>query len=366
MKMERQRQDQLPQAGSLQRIPLAELRFDPQNPRLPEKSRMDENGVLEWMLRDAEILDLMQSIAASGYYAAEPILVTHLPDEAGYTVVEGNRRLAALKLLAEPGRASLRKKNVTAIAAKSSIRGTTPIPALVYGNRDDILDYLGYRHITGVKPWGPRQKAEYLKQLLQSRTRGEAPAPETLEIVSEMIGSKPHYARKLLTTLAVVELAEENAFWGSEFLERIDANFSVFHTALSYANIRDYVGLDDTLDNPMHNITPEKTKDVLEWVCGDKKIIRESRELKRLSAVVGSPKALEKLKSGLSLEIAAEYTGEALEDLRNFLKVALSKLSEADRLLTHIQKFTGEDVENARDVANLARKISNYVSHADA
>jgi hypothetical protein len=355
-----------PQPGILEQIPLSKLRFDPQNPRLPEKNRMTENGALEWMLRYGDILELMQSIAVSGYYDAEPVLATPMPDGTGYIVVEGNRRLAALKLLADPAWTGLRKKSVAEIAAKSSIQDTTLIPALVYDNRTNILDYLGYRHITGIKPWGPRQKAEYLKQLLQSRTQGDAPTQGILATVAEMIGSKPYHARKLLATLALVELAEENAFWGSEFLERIDKNFSVLHTALSYENIRDYVGLDDTSFEPLRNIQLDKTKDILEWVCGDKKIIRESRELKRLNAVVGSSKALEKIKSGLSLVIAAEYTGEALEDFRKFLNDALSKLSEVDRLLTHIPNFIEADAENAKDVVKLARKIFDYVSKPDA
>jgi hypothetical protein len=52
---------------------------------------------------------------------------------------------------------------------------------------------------------------------------------------------------------------------------------------------------------------------MLEWVCGNKRIIQESRELKRLNAVVGNPKALEKLRNGLSLEIATEYITQTMK-----------------------------------------------------
>jgi hypothetical protein len=275
--------------------------------------------------------------------------------------VEGNRRLAALKLLANPELAHLSKKTVSGIAVNYAIQDSTPIPSLIYNNRADILDYLGYRHISGIKPWGPRQKAEYLKQLLQSRTADDTIAQEMLRQVAEMIGSKPYYARKLLTTLALVELAEERAFWGSEFLERIDADFSVLHTALSYENIRSYIGLDESSDEALRGLQPSKAKDMLEWVCGNKKIIRESRELKRLNAVVGNEKALEKLKGGQSLAFAAQYSGESLEDFRIFLNDALAKLSEADRLLTHIPNFIKSDMDNADGAVKLARKISNYL-----
>ncbi|MDR3361272.1 MAG: hypothetical protein LBO64_00215 [Desulfovibrio sp.] len=355
-------------SAELRHIPLHQLSFDPENPRLPVRKRDEGEEVLEWMLRNGNILELMLSIAVSGYSDAEPLLATPKRDGAGYIVVEGNRRLAALKLLANPALARLRKKSVMEIASTADISDSTPIPALVYPKRADILDYLGYRHITGIKPWGSRQKAEYLKQLLQSRTTDDAPVQKILEQVAEMIGSKAYYARKLLTTLAVVELAEENAFWGSEFLDRIDANFSVLHTALSYENIRAYIGLDESADGKdVSGIQHEKTKDVLQWVCGNQKIIKESRELKRLNAVIGNDVALKKLKGGLSLEIAAEYTGESLEDFRTFLNIALTKLTEADRLVSHISDFPDTDESSAKDVARLAKKIYDYVreNHAE-
>jgi hypothetical protein len=347
-------------------ISLQQLYFDPENPRLSSNSRDADDGViLDWMLKKGNILELMSSIAATGYSDAEPLLVTQRLNGDGYTVVEGNRRLAALKLLASPQLANLRKKAVAEIASTADIQLTTSIPSIVYPRRDDILDYLGYRHITGIKPWGPRQKAEYLKQLLASRINDGIPPERALPLVAEMIGSKPYYARKLLISLAVVEMAEENAFWGSESLDRIDANFSVFHTALSYENIRDYVGIDEADDWNIHNIKAAETKNILEWVCGSNKIIGESRELRRLNAVIGNDVALAKLKSGLTLEIAAEYTGEALDDFRKFLNDAYVKLQEADRLASRPSKFAVEDMDLTENVARLARKIYGYVKESN-
>lgn len=38
-------------------------------------------------------------------------------------------------------------------------------PCIIYDNEADIIDYLGYRHITGVKDWGALEKARYLDRL---------------------------------------------------------------------------------------------------------------------------------------------------------------------------------------------------------
>lgn len=346
-------------------IPLDELRFDPENPRLPSNRRnSDVHTIIQWMLKEADLLDLMRSIATTGYSDAEPLLVT--PNRGGgYTVVEGNRRLAALMLLHTPSLATLRRNSVYEIVNEAAYRADSPIPVIVYGQRSDILDYLGYRHITGTKPWGPRQKAEYLKQLFESHNANGEPLVETISFISKMIGTKPYYAKRLLVTLAIVERAEESGFWGSDKLEdRIDSNFSVLHTALSYENIRNFIGLDETSDYSLNGLSDASTKNVLEWVCGSQKVISDSRELKRLNSVVGNAAALAKLQSGLSLEIAAEYTGEALEDFRHFINEALAKLTEADRLISRATAFDQGDLDLTKEVAALSRKIFRSVEDA--
>jgi hypothetical protein len=176
-----------------------------------------------------------------------------------------------------------------------------------------------------------------------------------------MIGSRTYYARKLLTTLALVELAEEKGFWGSELIDSVDFHFSTLLTALSYDNIRSYVGLNESSDWRLEGLIENHAKDVFEWICGNRRTIKDSRELERLNAVIANPKALTKLKDGLPLEIAAEYTDAALVDFRFILYEVLARLSEADRLLTHIPEFYDVDFENAENISRLAKKIALYL-----
>ena len=54
--------------------------------------------MLEWLLRDASILDLMRAIGEHDYFSGEPLLVVSKSSKNGYfVVVEGNRRLCAVK-----------------------------------------------------------------------------------------------------------------------------------------------------------------------------------------------------------------------------------------------------------------------------
>ena len=87
-------------------------------------------------------------------------------DESTHTVVEGNRRLAALKLLQNPGLTDFRRTSISQLVEDAQ-HIPNEVPCIVYDTRDEILDYLGFRHVTGIKSWGPLSKARYLARTEQ-------------------------------------------------------------------------------------------------------------------------------------------------------------------------------------------------------
>ena len=70
------------------------LDFDSLNPRLPNYLNKDNDGeVIEWMLKEANIVELMGSIGEQGYFEGEPLIVVPSKDKPKhFEVVEGNRR----------------------------------------------------------------------------------------------------------------------------------------------------------------------------------------------------------------------------------------------------------------------------------
>ena len=79
------------------------LRLDRLNPRLLGESKHEsDEGIIARLYRSAELDELLQSISANGYMDIEPLVVMSNPDNNGYLVLEGNRRLATLRLLQEP------------------------------------------------------------------------------------------------------------------------------------------------------------------------------------------------------------------------------------------------------------------------
>jgi hypothetical protein len=112
-------------------IHVEQLLFDVDNPRLradvPTDSTQEDLFDIRW--RDFAVDEVAASIAANGYFPYEPLFVRPM-DDHHYVVIEGNRRLAALKgLLGHfpvPGHIQLpaiddfRRREIESVPAKNN------------------------------------------------------------------------------------------------------------------------------------------------------------------------------------------------------------------------------------------------------
>ena len=90
---------------TITKVPVERLRLDRRNPRLHAESvKTSDEELVAWLYRAAELDELLQSISANGYMDIEALIVMDGPDAGNgeLVVLEGNRRLAALRLLREP------------------------------------------------------------------------------------------------------------------------------------------------------------------------------------------------------------------------------------------------------------------------
>lgn len=345
-------------AHEINMVPLANLLFDPENPRLPKEFRgkRDEAAVIKHMLRDESLIELMKSIGQTGYSASEPLLV--VPEGDKFIVVEGNRRLAALKLLSNYELATIRQKSVKEITSEKVYSPNT-IPCIKYQNREDILDYLGYRHITGVKNWGALEKARYLQQLY-NRHIATAGRENIFSVLAKMIGSRQDYVAKLLTSYALYERANDEAYFGIDIEEK-NVDFSLLSTALSYENIYKFVGLSSTGDIEGEHLDNCNFEFLFRCLYDPEKKIHESRELKQLSSVLGNPQALAQYKAGSSLQIATYYTSEPVDAFKQLVNDAYTSLKGASG---SVERITPADDELAyiesklQDIKKLTITIS--------
>lgn len=347
-------------------IPIERLLFDPQNPRLPRSiDRHSRSSVLEWMLTDATLIELMGSIGEQGYFPGEPILV--VPSQPGkddpatdsFTVVEGNRRLAAVILLLDPKSAPARRSAVADVAGAAP-HSPDRLPALVFERRAATLDYLGFRHVTGIKEWTPLAKARFLKELFDEH-RDARPRPKVLRELALTIGSRSDYVARLLTTLAVFDYVVEAEFFDLVGVDEESIEFSLLSTALSYRAIAQFVGLETSRDPAVTHLKHRNLRDLVDWTFCEReggRIVGESRQLRELAAVVESSRALKLLRRGGSLDTAVLLTDEPSRTFRKTIRLAKDKLEIALNQIHLIEDLAQEDVDLLSDLQRLVRDLS--------
>lgn len=362
-------------------IYVEKLKFDPKNPRLPGSvSPTNESEVLDFMIQKAHLAELMGSISEQGFFIGEPLLVVEDPKELGtYIVVEGNRRLAAVKLILYPEKAPSRRKaieeisNTTSDEIKSALH---ELPVLRFKHRDEILEYLGYRHITGIQSWGSLAKARYLKQLGQKKQREASEAmlvPDGMglssqkldAILAKEIGSRADYVGQMLAGLEIYERIEADKFFHIGDLDEDSVEFAVLFTSLSYTNLYEFLGMESRRDRELNNLDEDHLRELTTWMFKKNEsgstVLGESRNLKKLNDVVADPEALRLLRNGASLESA--YT-QSMGPQQNFiisLQQSYQSLSDAWSQFQHVQKVGQEEQKLISDILNLSRKIRSGI-----
>jgi hypothetical protein len=352
-----------PEPPQRRHLKVQQLHFDPENPRFaPEIAKGNNDELIERFIRDERLLEIITSIADQGYFEGEPLLVVGDGDNK-YSVIEGNRRLAALKLLngeikSPQGRFSIEE------ACRDATHIPSEVPCLVFKNSNQILRYLGFRHITGIKSWSSLQKARYLKRM-RDTFYSELDDKEQLSRLAREIGSRADYVGQMLATLNVYEKAEKKNFYKVEGLNPSEIDFSVLSTAFSYSSIAEYVGLEGRQDTQGEDIDDEKLKNLLSWMfvakSNQKSILGESRNLKRLAAVVESDEAVVLLNKEGNLTLAYELSAGPAKALHAALKTVEKRLKDVWEWLPMIDQADEGDEDVAEGIRKIALQLRDAI-----
>ena len=342
-----------------------QLEFDEKNPRLPDTVRRKENEIIKYLAEKTGIEDLMTSIGVNGFFPGEAIVVTQAV-KGKYTVIEGNRRLAALRLLQNPGLAG----NIRSIirASEDAEHKPTQIPVHVVNSRDDALQYLGFRHISGVQRWDPLAKARYLK-LLFDQTSGK-PEDRYVEIARE-IGSKSNAVRRNLDALAAYEVIKKRDFFNIKDLDEENFQFGVFYTAIGNLEIASFVGVREDGEPTHPIIKPQSLKErslaeLTEWMfkkdSQGSTLLGESRNIPRLGTVLAHSNTLEKLRQGVSLDSAFGDTVDVRKEFLGDITIATEHLKQAN---SNLHSVSSDDQEAVKLVREAMQVLNIAIRHLD-
>ncbi|WP_020568828.1 ParB/Srx family N-terminal domain-containing protein [Neolewinella persica] len=338
---------------------IEELRFDPENPRLPNTIRnKSDSDIISYMVANENLFDLISSIKKQGFFDGEPLLV--IPDGSGkFIVVEGNRRFAAVRLLNNPELSKKLQNRLQQILQEGDHEKEPPIPksvpVLVYKDKEKLWDYLGYRHVTGVDAWDSLAKARYLTLLFQRHYADYPSTNDTYRHIASLIGSNRPYVQKLIEGYQLYEHVEEHNFYGIRELDETSFKFSLITTAVSYTNISEF--LEIRVDESNIYFNPAKLEELTRYLfeiteSGNSRI-PDSRDLGKFSKVVKIPLAYEVFsEKKRTLEEAIIFTNAPVEAMRKFVHKTYSNLKAAQDTLSKVL-----DVSESSDIIERLEEI---------
>ena len=150
-----------------QRVKLSQIYLDPNNPRLqtPSKQKLSDNRIVEPKIQDScsgdikkeGVKDLVESIRNCGFWTVDRIVLRPLKDDK-FVVIEGNRRITALKTLEE----SHLKGAIT--LQEEVYKGIKEFEALIYHGKNPDISWIiqGFRHSPGILSWKDYPRAMFL------------------------------------------------------------------------------------------------------------------------------------------------------------------------------------------------------------
>lgn len=290
--------------------PVSSLRLDNLNPRLPSRVKdYSQTALLMYMEKHYNLLPIARSMSDNGYFDEEPVVIIPKEGESEtYIVIEGNRRLAALRFLTDPElRAKSAYKEIYDELAESAVENLLEIPAVLYQNRNETDAMLGFRHITGIMKWSPFLKAEYVHEFVENH-RGM-----TFQQLARMLGDRTSRTRRDYATYCIYLQAKKEGIDVSNLVQE----FSIFYTALGRLSMQEFIGIQirgssiEEWINPIPVDKVQNLKELIEWIHGTedaKPVIKESRELKLLAEILQSKTALQNLREGRKLDEAHSLT----------------------------------------------------------
>lgn len=154
---------------------LHQLKLDLENYRIPTK-RKDETAALKYLFTSEDVLGAAKLILRNGYFDNEVPIVVANPGNGNttYTVLEGNRRVSALKALLDPSAVPGHETEIQALLNRYALESANlpkRIRVLLAESRSSAAPHVARLHTgTSKKRWSLDQQATFYYSLLDEQT----------------------------------------------------------------------------------------------------------------------------------------------------------------------------------------------------
>jgi hypothetical protein len=325
-------------------------------------------------MRDWTLDELAVSFLESGFWPQEALIVVRekLYGKDALVVVEGNRRLAALKFLkrAADGEKIDRRWREIVEETQPPADLFDHVPYIEVDSRKDVEAFLGFRHVTGIKEWKPAEKAEYIAKLIEG-------GKLTYSQVMRKIGSKtPTVRQNYISYRLLLQMENQDKI----SIEHVEDKFSVLFLSLRTDGVQRYLDIDiqadpDEARKPVPDDKLQELANFALWLFGDEKrqpIVRDSRQVDQFGRVLLSKKAVEYLERNPrpSFDVAYSLAGgdepeivRLVEEAADNVEAALSRAhryAKSKKLRKAAQRLGEDALQLASLFAGLRDELCNH------
>ena len=336
----------------------ADLHFDSQNPRLAEygiTQTAKEDDVISILWDAMDIKELVQSIAASGYFEHEPLIVAE--EDGKKVVIEGNRRLAAVKALLDPKLSKKKGWDVPTLR-RAEFKKLESLPVKI-STRKELWRYIGFKHVNGPAKWSSYAKAKYIADIHRKYRI-------SLEDIAGQIGDRHKTVQRLYRGLMVIEQAERQGVYDRDNRFRRRFAFSHLYTGLDYDGVSKFLSLksvDAETKTPVPKKAVRRLGELCVWLYGDKKenkppvVESQNPHLRQLNEVLKSREAVAALRAGKELTVAFELSRLPADVFEEALLKSKRELQNARAYMTTGYDGSEDLLHIAETVAEMAEDV---------
>lgn len=359
-------------------FPNEHLRLDLNNPRLQTGLDLHvdiEAEAIEQLADIAALDELILSICTNEYLNLEPLIVYSDNGRAPYTVLEGNRRLAAIRLIQNPRLAKEIGIKVPESIKQNIIDSFQNVLVYRVDSPDDAREFIGFKHINGPQRWDAYAKAKYVTEWYK-----KAFGLISISEIAAKMGDSNNTLRAYIYAILILEQAENTNSWSmKDKYIRGRFGFSHFYTALGREEFQQYLGLNEGWSDtpplePIKKEFLENLGEILTYLYGSKSddrpsLIRsQNPDLKDIGLAIVHEEARLILKNRGTLDEARDAVKDPADAFHDTLISANIKLARAIELLPRylggkdeIDKVINEIFERADTLQaiNERKKIRN-------
>ena len=264
-----------------------------------------------------------------------------------FRVLEGNRRLASIKLILDPDLAKRCRISLPTGISKE-VRGSLKTVTVWRVNHEsDAKAFIGFKHINGPHRWDAYAKARFVADWYKKEMANGL----SIDAIARQLGDDNDTIRAYIGGILVLDQADNSKLFNiSDRYNKGKFAFSHLYTALGRTEYQEFLGLGagwnrNPIVAPVPRKNEDKLKEVLRYIYGSKQdstapLVRsQNPDLKQVGEVIAHPVALEKIRAGATLALAYNEVRSPYEVFSEALGQAHLKLTQAVEALP---KYTGD------------------------